>query len=300
MYTIEEENGKVIVGGMKDFNLDHILDCGQCFRWTKQPDGSYFGIAFEKALNVSFVSEQPEGLEGKLILDGSTISEYETIWKPYFDLERDYGKIKEVFRTKDAIMAKAIPYGEGIRILQQEKWETLVSFLISQNNNIPRIKKCIENICTTYGEKLENTHGKECFSFPRPEVMERLTQEDLDCCKLGYRARYIIETAKMVVADGGGSLNSMGAATKEETMEYLLGLCGVGPKVANCIMLFSMGKYDSFPLDVWVKRVMHQLYGIEEQNIAEMQRYAKEHFGEYGGIAQQYLFHYIRQTSKFE
>ncbi|WP_037372885.1 DNA-3-methyladenine glycosylase family protein [Anaerovorax odorimutans] len=298
MYNVYEKDKKVIVEGIKDFNLDHIFDCGQCFRWIKESDDSYTGIAFEKTINIAFIPDSKNSFQGKIILTGSNISDYENIWKNYFDLERDYSNIKKAFSEKDSTMAKAITYGQGIRILQQDKWETLISFIISQNNNIPRIKKCIECICTSFGKKVGVFQGREFYSFPSAEVLSKLTQEDLAHCKLGYRSKYILETAKIIANDNSITLNSMGDASKDEAMKFLLSLCGVGPKVANCIMLFSMGKYDSFPIDVWVKRVMNKLYDIKEENTSEMLKYAEKHFGQYGGIAQQYLFYYIRQCEK--
>lgn len=298
MYQITESENQIMISQIMDFHLDHIFDCGQCFRWTKQKDGSYTGIAYGKVTNISFIPNEESQYCGTIILKGSTVSDFEQIWKSYLDLDRNYSKIKEMFRKKDNTMAKAITYGEGIRILNQEEWETLISFIISQNNNIPRIKKCIESLCTSFGEKISAFNGREFYSFPSPETLSKLTVEDLDLCKLGYRAKYMIETAKLVNSDSLKLLGKMRQASKEEAREYLLSLCGVGPKVASCIMLFSMGKFDSFPMDVWVKRVMNQLYGIKEDDTAKMQDFADKNFGEFGGIAQQYLFYYIRQVSK--
>jgi N-glycosylase/DNA lyase len=136
------------------------------------------------------------------------------------------------------------------------------------------------------------------YAFPTPAELARLGPGELDTCRLGYRAKYIVETAGQILADGGMTLYGLDRAPTEEGYEYLLGLSGVGPKVANCILLFSMGKYESFPLDVWIKRVMHEIYGIEEGNVKKMQEFAAEHFGGYGGIAQQYLFYYARKLSK--
>lgn len=286
MKVIEKEN-IVIVDELRDFNLDHIFDCGQCFRWKKEVDGSYTGIAYGKVINVNYI-------EQKLILENATLDDYNSIWRYYFDLDRDYDSIKRKLAEKDEIMRKAISYGHGMRILQQEKWETLISFIISQNNNIPRIKKCIESICESFGESAGKFKGIEFFTFPRPEVIAKLSEGELAPIRLGYRAKYILETARLVAANEGHTLNRMEEAGINEAYNYLLSLCGVGPKVANCIMLFSMGKYMSFPIDVWVRRVMSQLYLINENDTKAMHAFAAEKFGEYGGIAQQYLFYYIR------
>lgn len=312
--------GKYIYEGVKDFNLDHIFDCGQCFRWSRQEDGSYTGIAMGKAVNVS-LKEVPAGegsgadgtcgpgegqprLEsGKfqprldLVIDNCSKEDFEKIWRSYLDLDRDYGAIKATLAESDQVMAKAIEGGSGIRILKQELWETMVSFIISQNNNIPRIKGCIENLARLFGEPAGEYGGVEYFNVPSAEVMSGLTAEDLAPCRLGYRAPYLVETARQVMERGGVeavAADLEAASTPEEACEYLRGFQGVGPKVASCIALFGLGRLEAFPIDVWVRRVMNRLYGIDEKDIKGMNAYAAEHFGVNGGIAQQYLFYYIR------
>lgn len=288
---VTEKTGGVVIEGVKDFHLDHTFDNGQCFRWNREEDGSYTGVAFGHAVNINYTGET-------LLLNDVTLEDYDRIWKDYLDLDRDYGAIKKMLSEKDRAMGDAITYGGGMRVLRQEKWETLISFILSQNNNISRIKKCVESLCAAHGRPLGSYRGKMRYAFPTPETLAALTPEKLDTCRLGYRAKYIIETARQVAGDGCRTLNSLGQASAEEAREYLLSLSGVGPKVANCIMLFSMEKYDSFPLDVWIKRVMNQIYHIEEGNLKKMQEYAAEYFGEYGGIAQQYLFYYVRELNK--
>lgn len=291
--------GKYIYEGVKDFNLDHIFDCGQCFRWSRQEDGSYTGIAMGKAVNVS-LKEVPAG-EGPsrldLVIDNCSKEDFEKIWRSYLDLDRDYGAIKATLAESDQVMAKAIEGGSGIRILKQELWETMVSFIISQNNNIPRIKGCIENLARLFGEPAGEYGGVEYFNVPSAEVMSGLTAEDLAPCRLGYRAPYLVETARQVMERGGVeavAADLEAASTPEEACEYLRGFQGVGPKVASCIALFGLGRLEAFPIDVWVRRVMNRLYGIDEKDIKGMNAYAAEHFGVNGGIAQQYLFYYIR------
>ncbi len=280
----------VVKEGIRDFNLDHIFDCGQCFRWEKNEDGSYSGIAFGKTARIDY-----DGEKETLVIHGADENDFENIWKNYLDLERDYGKIKAELAEKDPVICEAMEYGYGIRILNQEKWETLLSFIISQNNNIPRIKKCINSLAETLGEYAGEYEGKKYYSLPTPEVLADATLEDLAPCKLGYRAKYLIETAKKVHSEGIESLEALGNCelSSSETCEALREYCGVGPKVANCIALFAMGKFDSFPIDVWVKKVMNQMYGFGENDLKGMAKFASEKFGEYGGIAQQYLFYYI-------
>lgn len=288
---IIEDNNRVILQGIRDFHPDHTFDNGQCFRWNKESDGSYTGVAFGKIVNI-------ESANGAVILNNVTKEDYLAVWEDYLDLNRDYEAIKRFLSENDPEMRKAIGFGGGMRILKQDPWEMVISFIISQNNNIPRIKKCVEGLCANYGKQIGTYRGKVYYSFPTPEDLSGLTAQDLDICKLGYRAKYIVETAGMVASDGGAALMQMVDADPGEAYEYLMGLSGVGPKVANCIMLFGLRKYASFPLDVWIKRVMHEVYGIEENNTVKMQEYAEKHFGSLGGIAQQYLFYYARETSK--
>ena len=281
------------IAGIKDFNTDHIFDCGQCFRWNREPDGSYTGIAGARPANIAF---RDDAVFIDTADDGDT-----GFWRNYLDLDRDYGQIKQALASEDEIIRKAIEYGHGIRILNQNRWETLISFIISQNNNIPRIKGCIENLCRNFGEPAGVFRGYEYYQMPKPQVLAALDAEDLAPVKLGYRAKYIIETSKQIAADGGEEF--LDSAFDENTSgdkvyEYLTGLCGVGPKVANCIMLFCMQQYDSFPVDVWVKRVMNRLYGFDESDIKGMKAFAADRYMNLGGFAQQYLFYYIRSLEK--
>ena len=287
---VNKRENILYIEGVRDFHLDHIFDCGQCFRWERNEDGSYTGIAFGRVAKIDYDSEKET-----LMIHGAAAEDFEEIWKDYLDLNRDYSSIKQALAAKDAVIGKAIEFGHGIRILNQEKWETLLSFIISQNNNIPRIKKCINSLAETLGEYAGEYEGKAYYSLPTPKVLAAATLEDLAPCRLGYRAKYLIETAKKVHAEGIESLEALGGCelSAKETCEALRGYCGVGPKVANCIALFAMRKFDSFPIDVWVKKVMNIMYGIDENDMKKMAEYAEKNFGEYGGIAQQYLFYYI-------
>ena len=281
------------INGVKDFNTDHIFDCGQCFRWNREADGSYTGIAGKRPANIACRDDT-------VIIDNADEGELD-FWKNYLDLDRDYGQIKQTLAAEDEVIRNAIDYGQGIRILNQNRWETIISFIISQNNNIPRIKGCIESLCRNFGEYAGTYRGEEYYSMPEPQVLASLDIEDLAPVRLGYRARYLIETSKQIVEDGGAEFldsafdeNTPG----DEVYEYLTGLCGVGPKVANCIMLFCMQQYDSFPVDVWVKRVMNRLYGFDESDIKGMKKFAADKYMNLGGFAQQYLFYYIRSLEK--
>ncbi len=280
---------------VNDFNPDQIFDCGQCFRWERNDDGSYSGVAFGIPARIEWHDD-----EKKLEIYNSGEKEFNEVWKSYFDLDRDYGEIKRYLTEHDEVIGSAIDYGQGIRILNQDKWETLLSFIISQNNNIPRIKKCINSLAENLGEQAGEYEGKKYFNLPSPEVLASASVDDLAPCRLGYRAKYLIETAKAVRDEGIESLYALGddSVTAAEASEALRRYCGVGAKVANCISLFSMGKIDSFPIDVWVKKVMNRLYGIDESDVRAMAKLAEERFGKYGGIAQQYLFYYITHNKE--
>ena len=290
-----------LIKEVRDFNLKHIFECGQCFRWEEEPDGSYTGTALGRTINLNMEKRQDAdaGTENaRLIIDGTDENEFQDLWRRYFDFDRDYGEIKRTLSMRDSVIGSAIAAGSGIRLLNQDNWETLISFIISQNSNIPRIKKCIEKLSENFGEELPTYRGKKRYAFPSIEALSELSPQALSEIGLGYRARYITETAKTIARDGGKMLYSLGELPVREAYEYLVSLCGVGPKVANCILLFSMQKYESFPIDVWVKRVMNRLYHIDENDSAKMESFAVETFGEYGGFAQQYLFYYMREFPK--
>lgn len=288
--SVSVAEGVLIAEGIEDFDTDHIFDCGQCFRWQRNEDGSYSGVAFGHPARIAY-----DGETKRLMIHGADEHTFETVWRRYLDLDRDYGRIKRTLAAKDETIRDAIAFGRGIRILNQEKWETLISFIISQNNNIPRIKKCIETLAETLGDPVGEFEGRTYYSLPTPEKLASATPDDLAPCRLGYRDKYLIETAKQVSSEGMQSLQRLGTSevSAEETLAGLQKYCGVGPKVANCIALFAMGKQDSFPIDTWVKKVMNRLYGIPEKDRRAMADFAAETFGAYGGMAQQYLFYYI-------
>ena len=307
---------------VKDFHLTHIFDCGQCFRWNPQPDGSWTGMASGRWARMTFRPDPAKSsFEGLLTVEGTGLTggseeEFRSFWYDYLDLGRDYGKIKRSLGRGDAAMRRAIKTGEGIRILNQDLWETMISFIISQNNNIPRIKGCIEALCRQFGEPAEvpaaafdtgrqdspdfgdttplRVENEKLYTFPTPGTLAGLTRQDLECCRLGYRAPYLIETACQVLERGGTEAVAEQLRAAEDPVAELTYFAGVGPKVASCIALFGAGRCDAFPIDVWMRRAMHTVYNIEENKAGEMQAYAREHFGRYGGFAQQYLFYYMR------
>lgn len=283
---------KVILDKVEDFDLAQIFECGQCFRWSKEPDGSYTGVAYGRVLNLS---QKASGIE----IDNVTPEDFENIWRNYFDLDTDYASIKNILSNKDEVIARAIQKGSGIRLLRQDFFETLISFIISANNNIPRIKGCIENLATAFGENIGDYRGKKRYAFPKAEVLANLTVDDISACRLGYRAKYITQAARQFVALDNKKMQELIGTelTSGEVLEGLIRFSGVGPKVANCILLFGLSRRDAFPIDVWIKRVMANLYGFDEEDTKGMQDFAQKTFGEYAGIAQQYLFYAMRENT---
>ncbi len=215
----------------------------------------------------------------------------------YFDLHRDYKIIGQELAKVDKHLKKSIEYGKGIRILNQDLWETIISFIISANNNIPRIKGIIERLSKKYGRPLE-FENKVYYTFPTCEELKNATVEDFRSLGLGFRDKRLYETTHMVLSNQI-DINELYNLTTNEAREQLLKLSGVGPKVADCILLFSnLKRFDVFPIDVWVRRVMNDLYihDEEEEKVSKKQieKLAKEKFGEYEGLAQQYLFYWRR------
>ena len=277
------------VENVRDFDLTHTFECGQCFRWNLEEDGSYTGVAGGRAVCL-------RREDGALIIENCGPEDFESFWFHYFDLGRDYSAIKQALSVEDEIMKQAVAFGSGIRLLQQDPWETVISFIISQNSNIPRIKKCIDVLCTNFGDFIGIFRGEEQFSFPGAERLAELSLSDLSVCRLGYRDKYVLAAAQSVARDGEKALSALRTAESSEARNYVRSLSGVGPKVADCILLFGLLRYESFPLDVWMKRIMSTLYGFKENDVKGMWEYALDHFGRYSGFAQQYLFYYAKEN----
>ena len=281
-----------ILKNIKSFEPKHIFECGQCFRWNKEDDGSYTGIVGENILNV-------KKLQDNIIIKGICSDNIKDVCTKYFDLNTDYEKIKDGLSTIDNNLKTSIEYGKGIRILYQDIWEALISFIISANNNIPRIKGIIERLSKKYGREIK-WNNKSYYTFPTPEELSKATVKDLRSLGLGFRDIRVYETTKMV-KDKNIDLYSL---EKIDNINYLreelLKFPGVGPKVADCIMLFSMRKFEVFPIDVWVKRVMTELYfDLDKENTnlnnKKILEFAESKFKNLAGLAQQYLFYWRRE-----
>ena len=281
------------VENLDSFELKDIFDCGQCFRWNEQEDGSYIGVFKGNVLNV-----KKEG--NKVTFKGICNGDIKEVVEDYFDLNRDYEKIKEHLSKIDDNMKKSVEYGKGIRILNQDLWETIISFIISANNNIPRIKGIIERLSKNYGKEIDY-NGEKYYTFPIAEELKDVSVEKYRELGLGFRDIRLYETTKMILNrevdldELGNNPNTM------EVRDKLLTLSGVGPKVADCILLFSdLKRFEVFPIDVWVRRVMNDLYIKNEDetkvNKKQIEKIAKEKFGDLAGLAQQYLFYWRREA----
>ena len=285
---------KYIIESPNSFELKDIFDCGQCFRWNKENDDSYTGIWKNNVVNVKKEN-------GNIIFTGVSSSDnFEEEINKYFDMNRDYEEIKEKLSKIDDNMKTSIEYGKGIRILNQELWETIISFIISANNNIPRIKGIIERLSKNYGKKIE-WNGKEYYTFPTPEELKNVTVEEYRSLGLGFRDIRLYETTKTILDKEIDLEKLQNNPNTIEVREKLLSLSGVGPKVADCILLFStLKRFEVFPIDVWVRRVMNDLYikNEDENKVSKKQieNLAKDKFGDLAGLAQQYLFYWRRDT----
>lgn len=261
----------------ENFDIEQIFDCGQCFRFNKSKDktSTYCGVAFSKYIEIT---QTPD----KIIFTGADKKDFEKIWRDYFDLGTDYKSIIQSF-SDDKVLFEAALYSSGIRILKQDKWEALCSFIISQNNNIPRIKSIIENLSKQYGKKIECFDGVTRFSFPDASVLYKAGESAIFDLKTGFRAKYIFDAAQKI-STKQINLNKISADTVD-AMTQLMTIKGVGPKVALCTLLFGFARHEAFPVDVWVKRILENYYS-DGNSI---------HFsGKNAGIAQQYLFYYER------
>ena len=280
-----------ILKNVKSFEPKHIFECGQCFRWNIEDDGSYTGVVGKNVLNV-------KKDQNNIIIKGICRGNIKDVCDKYFDLNTDYEKIKIRLSKTDNNLKQSIEHGNGIRILKQEPWEALVSFIISANNNIPRIKGIIERISKRYGREIR-WNNKIYYTFPNPTELSKASIKDLRELGLGFRDSRVFETTQMV---NNKEIDIETLEKIEDTnclREQLLKFPGVGPKVADCVMLFSMQKHEVFPIDVWVKKVMTELYFEDsrkiEPNNKKILEFAENKFGKLAGLAQQYLFYWRRE-----
>ena len=269
---VTADAGGVSVSGVSCLDLQQTLFCGQCFRWRETPGGVFEGVAGNRVGRVSLS-------EGILRFHGADAAEFESFWRPYFDLDTDYAAIMALLSSHPALAA-ASQYASGVRVLRQDRWEALLSFIISQNNNIKRIGGIIARLCETFGDAIGET-GE--FSFPTPERLAPLAAEDLAPIRCGFRARYLIDAAQKV-ASGEVSLERAARLPLAGARAELMKITGVGVKVADCALLYGFHRLECFPVDVWIARAVRAFLpdGLPGRMLP------------YAGIAQQYLFHYVR------
>ncbi len=269
-YKITERGAEITLND--GFDLTNTFECGQCFRWNKNFDNSYSGITKDRECCIFSDNEN-------IIIKDCTEDDFNEIWKDYFDLENNYNYIRQEIIQLCPSVKCAVDSIDGIRILRQEPWEALCSFIISQNNNIPRIKGIVSRLCENFGEKCGNG-----YTFPSAETISRLNIDDLAPLRSGFRARYIIDAAQKV-ASGQTDLEKMKNAPIDVCRKELMQITGVGAKVAECTLLYGLHRLEAFPVDVWMKRALSTIFsGIKVEQL-----------GKYAGVAQQYIFHYTRK-----
>lgn len=284
---------RYILRNQDSFELKDIFECGQCFRWNEQEDGSYTGVIKNAILNVKKENEN-------IIFTGICEEDIKSLIEYYFDLNTDYEKIKQKLSNIDEYLKTSIEYGKGIRILNQDLWEMIISFIISANNNIPRIKGIIERLSQKYGNEIE-WKGQKYYTFPTAEQLKDVTVEKYRKLGLGFRDIRLYETTQMILNKEVDLEKLKNNPNTQEVRNELLTLSGVGPKVADCILLFSdLKRFDIFPIDVWIRRVMNDLYIKENDETkvskTKIEKLAEEKFGDLKGLAQQYLFYWRREN----
>ena len=298
---IMESNDSVIIKGVKNFNIKQILECGQCFRWQRVTDTDYIVVSNRRVIEI--IQEDDE-----VIIHNTNMNDFKNIWENYFDLNTEYGPLKEEL-SNDELLKQAIEFGYGIRLLNQDPFEMVISFIISARNSIPSIMKTIKKISEKFGDKIEYK-GEIYYAFPTPEQLKNATLEDIQETGASFRSKYIIDTIYNInmalEAKKSGNLTD---ELKMYDLDYIMSLptdeChvalqafkGVGAKVADCIMLFSMGKKSAFPVDVWIKRAMIHFYVAPDVSLNKIRVFGREKFGELSGLAQQYLFYYARENN---
>lgn len=285
---INFDEGLCKISDLEEFDPRDIFTCGQAFRWYEEKDGSFTFVTHGIVANAKKVGDE-------IILKGVDEKSFEEIFYDYFDLSRDYKLVMEEL-AQDEVMKDATDYGKGIRILNQDKFETIISFIISANNQIPRIQKAIEKISEMYGDYLGEDENRKYYAFPSAQQLALAKPEDLrEFARVGFRDKRIVEASKLI-ASGQVDIEKISEMDLEDARKELQTLPGVGPKVADCILLFAFDRKESFPVDVWIKRVMEELYLKEVTPKSKIATRGREVFGKNAGFANQYLFYYGREN----
>lgn len=279
----------LVLSETNDLDLRQTLGSGQCFRWAEAPDGSWTGVAGGRAVRIR---QKEDGALELCGLAGPGPEQDAAFWRSYFALDVDYPALLEVFRAANASLARCVDAAPGIRVLRQPFFETLITFLISQNNNIPRIKGIVARLCGGLGEALPPPPGAEgtFYAFPTAERLAGLEEADLTFLRAGWRSRYILDAARRT-ASGELDPGVLRALPLDEARARLMAVCGVGPKVADCTLLYGLGRWDAYPIDVWMKRAGQALFTAR---VKDAGAYLNRRTGGHAGIAQQYMFEWAR------
>lgn len=299
--NIIEKDNSIVIEGVKDFNIKQILECGQCFRWERLSDTNYIVVAYRRVIEIV--------QDGDVVtIYNTNINDFNNIWKNYFDLDTDYSIFKSQL-SEDEVLRKSVEFGYGIRILNQDPFEMLISFIVSARNSIPSIMKTIKKMSEKWGDEL-SYKGNTYYAFPTPEQFKSATLEEIKETGASFRSKYIFDTISKVnsaiEAKNNGELTEelktfdleyIKALPTDECHIALQNFMGVGAKVADCIMLFSMEKKSAFPVDVWVKRAMIHFYVAPDVSLNKIRVFGRDKFGDLSGLAQQYLFYYARENN---
>lgn len=299
--VVQIDDKSIMIKGVTNFNIKQILECGQCFRWERISDTNYIVVAYRRVIEIV-----QEG--DNVTIHNTNIDDFKNIWRNYFDLDTDYTTLK-VELSKDETLKKSVEFGYGIRILNQDPFEMLISFIVSARNSIPSIMKTIKKMSEKWGDEL-SYKGNTYYAFPTPEQFKSATLEEIKETGASFRSKYIFDTIGKVnsaeEAKNSGVLSDelrifdldyIKSLPTDECHVALQNFMGVGAKVADCIMLFSMEKKSAFPVDVWVKRAMIHFYVAPDVSLNKIRVFGRDKFGELSGLAQQYLFYYARENN---
>jgi len=270
------------------FNLKYTLECGQCFRWKCIGKNEYVGVIYDRVIRIKQNNKN-------LLIWSNNTENLEQVVREYFDLNKDYSTLEKKIAKIDKHIAKSLQYSSGIRILNQPLFETIISYIISANNNIKRISRSVNDMSRMFGREVE-FEGNKYYLFPTLEELKNITIDDLLSLGTGFRARYIKKDVEYFI-DNPNFLKDLMNLDTMKAREKLTSLAGIGPKVADCILLFSLKRGEVFPVDVWVKRIMEKLYFKENTSLKQIKEYAENNFLENAGIVQQHLFHNVRESN---
>lgn len=285
--NLKSKNGLLLLE-KEFFHSKDIFTCGQAFHWVEEEDGSFTTIHRGRILNL-------REKFGKIIIEGAGLQEFEDFWWAYFDLEKDYGKLRDSLPNYDYLI-RAMNFGKGIRILNQDPFETIITFIISAMNNIKRIQASVFSLSNRYGEKMDHYKGRDWYSFPEPRKLKLIAPEELrKYCGTGFRDIRIVEASRRI-DEGDFNLDPLGR-NREEMKKDLMTFPGIGPKVADCINLFAYDFLDTFPVDVWIKRLMEEEFSCKNLKNNEIELEGRRLFGDLAGLAQQYIFYYGRELA---